>query len=53
VWAAVEEWGDYVRQETLSVEVVHADAPGVAPAGAHVETGEMDGRSVTIAVVRV
>lgn len=48
--AVVEEHGEYVRQETLSVEVVvGADAPS----GAQVEVGEIEGRALTLGVVRV
>ncbi|MEX2246209.1 MAG: isoleucine--tRNA ligase [Dehalococcoidia bacterium] len=46
---AMEGYGDYVRQETLSVELVE----GEAPAGAHGEAASIDGREVTLAVARV
>jgi isoleucyl-tRNA synthetase len=47
--AVMSEFGDYVRQETLSVEVVE----GAAPADAHIDTGEVDGHFVTLGVVRI
>ncbi len=47
--AVMQRYGDYVRQETLSVEL-SADAP---PQGVHAETAQIDGREVTLAVVRV
>jgi isoleucyl-tRNA synthetase len=40
--------GDYVRQETLSEELIE----GAAPDGAHVEEGKLDGATVTLGVVR-
>ena len=40
---------DYVRNETLSVEITES-AP---PAGAHAESASIDGREVTLGVVRV
>jgi isoleucyl-tRNA synthetase len=45
----MRRFGDYVRQETLSIEL-SADAP---PHGVHAETAQIDGREVTLAVVRV
>ncbi|HZP56633.1 MAG TPA: isoleucine--tRNA ligase [Dehalococcoidia bacterium] len=45
----VGAWGDYIRQETLSVDLSD-DAP---PHGVHSETAEIDGQRVTLAVVRV
>jgi isoleucyl-tRNA synthetase len=45
----MQRYGDYVRQETLSVELSD-DAP---PAACHSETAQIDGREVTLAVVRV
>jgi isoleucyl-tRNA synthetase len=41
-------WRDYVSQETLA-ETVEASAP---PAGAHSESHDVDGRKVTLAVLR-
>ena len=41
--------GDYVRQETLSRELVE----GEPPPGAHIEEHTVDGRSVRLAVQRV
>jgi isoleucyl-tRNA synthetase len=38
----------YVKQETLSVELTD----GTAPADAHTETANVDGRDVTLGVVR-
>ncbi len=49
VLSVMQEHGDYVRQETLSVEVVD----GEAPEGAQVESADVDGRAVTLGVVRV
>ncbi len=45
----MKRFGDYVKQETLSVEL-SADAP---PHGVHAETAQIDGREITLAVVRV
>jgi isoleucyl-tRNA synthetase len=47
--AALSEYDDYVRQETLTVEIVS----GAPPAEAHSETVEVEGRSVTLGVARV
>ncbi len=47
--AVMERYGDYVRQETLSVEL----SPDAPPHGVHAETAQIDGREVTLAVVRV
>jgi isoleucyl-tRNA synthetase len=49
VTAVLSSWADYIRQETLSVELV----PGAASAGAHVAVEDVDGRRVTVGVVRV
>jgi isoleucyl-tRNA synthetase len=46
---AMRAFDDYVRTETLSVEVIES-AP---PADAHAETASVDGREVTLGVVRV
>ncbi len=46
--AAMQRFDDYVRSETLSVDV--REAP--PPAGAHSETAIIDGREVTLAVER-
>ncbi len=45
----MREHGDYVRQETLSVEIIETSAPD----GATSESAEIDGVQVTLAVVRV
>ncbi|HXF52188.1 MAG TPA: isoleucine--tRNA ligase [Dehalococcoidia bacterium] len=45
----METWGEYIRQETLSVEL----RPGSPPPGAHAEEHTVDGRKVTLAVERV
>jgi isoleucyl-tRNA synthetase len=45
--AVFETWGDYIQQETLSVELLDS-AP---PRDAHVEAHELDGESVTIGIV--
>jgi len=44
----MQRFADYVRQETLSLELVE----GEAPSGAHVETHTLDGQQVTLAVQR-
>jgi isoleucyl-tRNA synthetase len=44
----MQRFGDYVRQETLSIAVEEAQPP----ADAHAETANVDGREVTLAVVR-
>ncbi len=49
VRAVMSEFGEYVRQETLAVEVVE----GNAPAGAQVESADVDGHAVTLGVLRV
>jgi isoleucyl-tRNA synthetase len=46
---AMRAFDDYVRNETLSVDVIES-AP---PADAHAETAAVDGREVTLGVVRV
>jgi isoleucyl-tRNA synthetase len=46
---ALERFGDYVRQETLTVELTH----GAPPPEAHTETAQLDGRQITLGVVRV
>jgi isoleucyl-tRNA synthetase len=46
---AMQRFGDYVRQETLSVEL--SESP--PPAAAHAESASIDGREVTLAVERV
>ena len=45
----MQRFGDYVKQETLSVELA-AQAP---PESAHAETAQIDGQEVTLGVVRV
>jgi hypothetical protein len=45
----MQRFGDYIRQETLSAEL-SADAP---PQACHAETAQIDGREITLAVVRV
>jgi isoleucyl-tRNA synthetase len=42
-------WGDYLRGETLADSLMVGDAP----AGAHVETVEIDEGTVTLGVVRI
>ncbi len=44
----MQRFADYVRQETLSLELVD----GEPPAGAHVETHTLDGQKVTLGVQR-
>jgi isoleucyl-tRNA synthetase len=46
--AVMQAHADYIKQETLSVELV----AGEAPAGAHPESADLDGRKITLAVVR-
>ena len=46
--AVLQRHGDYVRQETLSEELVE----GAPPEGAHVEEQRLDGEPLTLAVVR-
>jgi isoleucyl-tRNA synthetase len=46
---AMHAFDDYVRNETLAVDVIES-AP---PADAHTETASVDGREVTLGVVRV
>jgi len=41
-------WGDYIRAETLTDELV----AGEAPADAHVETHKIDGKAITLGVKR-
>ena len=45
---AMSAFDRYVRDETLSLEL----SEGAAPEGAHVETADVDGRPVTLGVVR-
>jgi isoleucyl-tRNA synthetase len=42
------EYGDYIKQETLSTALIEAEAP----AGAYAQTLEIDGQSITLAVRR-
>jgi isoleucyl-tRNA synthetase len=44
----MQRFADYVRQETLSLELVESEPPS----GAHVETHTLDGQEVTLAVRR-
>jgi isoleucyl-tRNA synthetase len=44
----MQRFADYVRQETLSVELVD----GEPPAGAHVETHTLEGQKITLGVQR-
>jgi isoleucyl-tRNA synthetase len=44
----LEEYGDYIKQETLSTALIEAEAP----AEDYVQTLEIDGRSITLAVRR-
>jgi isoleucyl-tRNA synthetase len=44
----MQRFADYVRQETLSLELVE----GEPPPGAHVETHTVDGQEVTLGVQR-
>ena len=46
--AVLQRHGDYVRQETLSEELVE----GAPPEGAHAEEQRLDGEPLTLAVVR-
>jgi isoleucyl-tRNA synthetase len=41
-------WGDYIRSETLADDL----ALGAAPAGAHTEALDLDGRALTVSVVK-
>ena len=45
---AMRAFDRYVRDETLSLELTE----GAAPDGAHVESADVDGRAVTLGVVR-
>ncbi|HXK33749.1 MAG TPA: DUF5915 domain-containing protein, partial [Dehalococcoidia bacterium] len=47
--AVMQRYGDYIRQETLSVDL----SPDAPPDAIHDETAEIDGHTVTLAVVRV
>jgi len=42
------DWGDYIRSETLSTELMD----GEPPAGAHVETHKLEGVSIKLGVRR-
>ncbi len=42
------EYGDYIKQETLSTELVEAEAP----AGANIQSLEINGQKITLAVKR-
>jgi len=44
----VRQWGDYIRAETLADDLI-LDAP---EAGAHIEALDLDGRALTVGVVR-
>jgi isoleucyl-tRNA synthetase len=44
----LESWGDYIRQETLTSNLLAA----IPPADAYVETQDLDGESVTLGVRR-
>jgi len=44
----VRQWGDYIRAETLAEDLILDEG---AP-GAHTETLALDGRAVTVGVVR-
>jgi isoleucyl-tRNA synthetase len=46
--AVLAKHGDYVRQETLSEEMVE----GAPPDGAHAEEGKLDGEPLVLAVLR-
>ena len=46
---ALDVWGDYLRGETMADSLV----VGAAPAGAYVETVEIDAGAVTLGVVRI
>lgn len=45
----MDAWGEYIRQETLSVEL----RPGPPSPGAHAEDHTVDGKKATLAVERV
>jgi isoleucyl-tRNA synthetase len=45
----VRQWGDYIRAETLADDLI-LDVPAAA---AHVETLDLDGRTVYVGVARV
>ena len=47
--SVLHEHAAYIKQETLSEELL----AGGAPAGAHAEAGEIEGHAVTLGVVRV
>jgi isoleucyl-tRNA synthetase len=49
VRAVMSEYADYIRQETLAVEVVE----GTTPADAHAESIDIEGHAVMMGVVRV
>ncbi|HEX5690234.1 MAG TPA: isoleucine--tRNA ligase, partial [Roseiflexaceae bacterium] len=44
----IQQWGDYVRAETLADDMLLAEPP----AGAHAESLDLDGRALQIGVVR-
>ncbi len=46
--ALLANWGDYLRAETLTLELVN----GAAPAQAYAETLQLDGKELTLAVLR-
>jgi isoleucyl-tRNA synthetase len=46
--AVFQEWGEYIQQETLSVDLVE----GAAPNTAHVEIHDLDGKSLTLGIVQ-
>ncbi|KKM16638.1 hypothetical protein LCGC14_1683870, partial [marine sediment metagenome] len=48
--AVLQRHGDYVRQETLSEELVEGAPP--TGAGAHTEAQKLDGEPLTLAVLR-
>ena len=44
----MEEYGDYIKQETLSTALIEAEAP----AGAYTQALDINGQSITLAVRR-
>jgi hypothetical protein len=44
----IQQWGDYIRAETLADDLLLADPPS----GAHAEVLELAGRTIRVGVVR-
>jgi isoleucyl-tRNA synthetase len=41
-----QSWGDYIKAETLSTELIHSNPP----AGAHTENHKIEGQTLTIGI---